>query len=41
VTLTADGTEVALEQGQAAFLEAGTSATATGAGTAFLAGPGV
>jgi len=41
VTLTSDGTDLLVEQGQAAFLEAGTAATATGAGTAFLASPGL
>ena len=41
LTVSADGTDLALEQGQSAFLEAGTTATASGSGTAFLAGPGV
>jgi mannose-6-phosphate isomerase len=41
VTLTSDGSDLVVEQGQAAFLEAGTAATATGAGTAFLASPGL
>lgn len=41
VTLTSDGSELVLEQGQAAFLEAGTAGVATGTGTAFLASPGL
>ena len=41
LTLSSDGTDLAVEQGQSAFLEAGTAATASGSGTAFLAGPGV
>lgn len=41
VTLSSDGSEVAVERGQAAFLEAGTAASATGSGTAFLASPGL
>ena len=41
VTLTSDGSDLLLEKGQSAFLEAGTAATATGAGTAFLASPGL
>jgi len=41
VTLTSDGADLAVEQGQAAFLEAGSLVTATGTATAFLAGPGV
>lgn len=41
VTLSSDGSDVTVERGQAAFLEAGTSATASGDGTAFLAGPGL
>ena len=41
VTLSSDSPDVVLERGQAAFLEAGTEATATGDGTAFLASPGL
>ena len=41
VTLAADGSELVVEQGHAAFLEAGTAGTATGTGTAFLASPGL
>ena len=41
LTLSSDETDLALEQGQAAFLGAGSHATAFGFGTAFLAGPGV
>jgi mannose-6-phosphate isomerase len=40
MTLSSDGAELTVKQGEAAFLEAGTAATATGSGTAFLAGPG-
>ncbi len=41
VTLSSDGSDLLVEHGQAAFLEAGTAASVTGAGTAFLAGPGL
>ena len=41
VTLSSDGSDLLVEQGQAAFLEADTQATAAGAGTAFLASPGL
>lgn len=41
LTLSSNGTNLTREQGQSAFLEAGTAATASGSGTAFLAGPGV
>ncbi|GAA3573143.1 mannose-6-phosphate isomerase, class I [Microlunatus spumicola] len=41
VTLSSDSTDLVVEQGQAAFLEAASLVTATGFGTAFLAGPGV
>ena len=41
VTLSSRGSDLTLGQGQSAFLEAGTAATATGAGTAFLASPGL
>lgn len=41
VTLSSDDSDLAVERGQAAFLEAGTSAKASGDGTAFLAGPGL
>ena len=41
VTLSSDGAELTLEQGQAAFIEAGSATTAAGFGTAFLAGPGL
>nr|WP_232530764.1 mannose-6-phosphate isomerase, class I [Microlunatus antarcticus] len=40
-TLTSGAVDLVVEQGQAAFLEAGTAATAAGSGTAFLASPGV
>lgn len=41
VTLSSDDPDITVERGQAAFLDAGTSATASGDGTAFLAGPGL
>jgi mannose-6-phosphate isomerase len=41
VTLSSDDSTVEVKRGQAAFLEAGTSATASGQGMAFLAGPGL
>lgn len=41
VELRGDGHDLALRRGQAAFLAAGTTAALSGAGTAFLAGPGV
>ena len=41
VELRGDRGDLALRRGQAAFLTAGTAAALSGAGTAFLAGPGV
>jgi mannose-6-phosphate isomerase len=41
VTLTSDGADLLVERGQAAFLEAGTAASAAGEGTAFMASPGL
>ena len=41
VTLTGGGSDVPLQRGGSAFLEAGTTVVAHGVGTAFLAGPGV
>jgi len=41
VTLSSDGSDLMVEQGHAAFLEAGTAASASGSGTAFLASPGL
>jgi mannose-6-phosphate isomerase len=41
LTLTSEGADLQLEQGQAAFLVAGMAATARGDGTAFLASPGL
>ena len=41
VTLSSDGSDLTVERGEAAFLEAGTRATASGTGTGFLASPGL
>lgn len=41
LTLSADGEELALVRGQAAFVGAGTAASVQGSGAAFMAGPGI
>ncbi|SDU79918.1 mannose-6-phosphate isomerase, type 1 [Microlunatus sagamiharensis] len=41
ITLSSEGSEITVERGQAAFVEAATAAAASGDGTGFLAGPGL